>query len=188
MRYLLKSFLPFVLALLAGVALVYFLRERKAHTQPAAPPNAQRVEYGVLGGDLAAPAELHVLSTNLIDENVKYAGAGHVWKDLQVLSPPGVLYTAAKPQRYRQGVLQLRALFNADGTVTEIEPLAKRAVCGTCLPKGERVTEIDLNAPESRPRVAAAVLAVRQIKFVPCQSDGRPVPTHGLIECVFRLD
>ena len=186
--YMLKGILPFALTLLVGVVLVQWLRHHRQSAQPpAAPPTAQKVEY-VASLDLTARPELHVLSTNLVEENVRYTRDGRAWTDLQVLEPPGVLYTKAERKSYRQGVMQVRVLFGADGTVSQIEPLRKRDDCGACLPAQGNVSEIDPTAEQSRAYVAAATAAVRQIKFVPCKSAGQFVPTHGLIECVFRLD
>jgi hypothetical protein len=124
----------------------------------------------------------------LIDENIKYAGHGHTWQDLQVLAPTGVLHTKATRKDYKQGVLQLSVLFGEHGEISEIKPLTKRTDCGDCLPLGNNIVFIKPDDPAARPYVEAATQAVKQIKFIPCQSDGKPVSTHGFVECVFRMD
>ncbi len=50
------------------------------------------------------------------------------------------------------------------------------------------VVGIDPTSPRSRDLVAAAIEIVKQINFNPFQSEGKSVPTHGLVECVFHLD
>ncbi len=42
--------------------------------------------------------------------------------------------------------------------------------------------------PESHELTDAAIEAVKKIKFTPEQSAGVSALTHGLVECVFRLD
>jgi len=151
--------------------------------------------------------ELHVLSTNMIDENVMYADGGRKPSaDVRILSPPDSQYTQAVAKPGKQGVLQLRVKFEADGSISEVSPLAKRSICSICLlpdneaklispdlPKtrkrdGIEVVGIDPAMPQSHDLVDAAVAAVKRINFIPFQSEGKPVPTHGLVECVFRLD
>ncbi|HVS21717.1 MAG TPA: hypothetical protein VHD88_07700 [Pyrinomonadaceae bacterium] len=148
-----------------------------------------------------------MLSTNMIDENVMYADGGRRKNaDVRILFPPNSQYTQAVARPGKQGVLQLRVKFEADGSISEITPLAKRSICDICLlpdneakvispdlPKtrkrdGIEVVGIDPTSPQSRELVEAAAEAVKQINFIPFQSEGKPVPTHGLVECVFRLD
>jgi hypothetical protein len=151
--------------------------------------------------------ELHVLSTNMIDENVMYADGGRKQNaDVKILSPLDSQYTQAVAKPGKQGVLQLRVKFEADGSISDITPLAKRSLCGICLlpdieakaispdlPKtrkrdGVEVVGLDPTLSQSRDLVDAAVAAVKRINFIPFQSEGKAVPTHGLVECVFRLD
>ena len=188
MRSLLfKVLLPFAVTLAVGMALVVFIHHRQQGQQPTnINANSQRATPQPSPA-LALP-EIHVLSTNLIEENMKYAGAGHTWQDLKVLAPSGVLYTKATRKDYKQGVLQVSVLFNANGEITEIKPLTKRTDCGDCLSPSNNVVFIKPDDPSSRPYVEAATETVKQIKFIPCQSDGKPVATHGFVEFVFRLD
>ena len=188
--FLLKRVLPFALALLVGVGLVYVIRTQRQRAREANRPAP--ISARPAAPELAQPTrplpEIHILSTNLIEENIRYTSENRAWQDLQVLDPPGVLYTKAARKSYKQGVMQVSVLFGADGAIAEIEPKRKRDDCGACLPTTGNVVEIDPAAEQARAYVAAACAAVKQIKFVPCKSAGQPVPTHGLIECVFRLD
>jgi len=71
-------------------------------------------------------AELHVLSTNMNDENVMYVDGGRKkTADVKILFPPNSQYTQAVARPGKQGVLQLSVKFEADGTVSEITPLAR---------------------------------------------------------------
>ncbi|MGA9994608.1 MAG: hypothetical protein WBP93_04290 [Pyrinomonadaceae bacterium] len=128
--------------------------------------------------------EMHVLSTNLIDENIAYQ-AGGKFEDVKILYPEGVLYTKASVKKYRQCVMQLSFKFDADGAISEITPLSKRVMCGDCLPVGGNVVWIDPNSPDAGKLREAAVKAVEQIKFTPFRSGGKPVPVHGFVEAVF---
>ena len=190
--FLLKRMLPFVLTLLVGAGLVYVLRQRRqqARLRAEAPTvTTTRTVVSTPTPPTRPLPEIHILSTNLVEENIKYTPPNRAWHDLQVLYPPGVLYTKGERKPYRQGVMQVNVLFGADGEISEIEPRRKRVDCSPlCLPATGNVVEIDPTAEQSQEYVAAARAAVKQIKFVPFTSDGQFVPTHGLIECVFRLD
>ncbi|HYX42340.1 MAG TPA: hypothetical protein VE821_11615, partial [Pyrinomonadaceae bacterium] len=105
----------------------------------------------------------------------------------RVISPPGPHYAAVKPKDYKQGVLQLNFLFGADGTISEITPLAKPQDCSICL-HSPNVVAIDPRDPRWSEQVKAATEAVQRIKFEPGTLGGRPVAMHGLAECIFRLD
>src|SRR5205085_9618259 len=184
--FLFKVLLPFVVTLAVGMALVVLIRHRQQGQQRAPNTNANGQRATAAPSPALALPEIHVLSTNLIDENMKYAGVGHTWQDLKVLTPAGVLYTKATRKDYKQGVLQVNVLFGANGEITEIKPLTKRTDCGDCLSLGNNIVFIKPDDPASHPYIEAATEAVKQINFIPCQSDGKPVPTHGFIECVFR--
>ena len=204
-----KVVIPFALAaavavLAGGVGLIVrFPRPRQ--TQSRNQNNYAFIESRE--GHRAPVPEVHVLSTNMIDENVTYADGGRKQNaDVKILSPPDSQYTQAVARPGKQAVLQLRVKFDADGSISEITPLAERSLCGICLlpddeakaispelPKtrkrdGVEVLGIDPTLPQSRDLVHAAVAAVKQINFIPFQSEDKPVPTHGLVECVFRLD
>ncbi len=199
----LERFLPFVLAMCIGIAtaslFAHWTKQRVWFaTHPPAvisvPPSTRQ----------QAQPELYVLSTDLIDENIRHTGGGKTFQNVEILSPVGAQYTPATPKYTKQGVLQLRVKFEADGTISEITPLNKRHLCGRCLltsedakvftphapqarDRGNEVIGIDPNSPQSRELTEAAVKAVKQIKFIPFQSEGRFVSTHGLVECVFPL-
>ena len=186
--FLFKVLLPFAVTLAVGMALVALIRHRQQGQQPATNTNANGQRTTPQPSPALALPEIHVLSTNSIDENVKYAGKGHTWQDLQVLAPSGVLHTKATRKDYKQGVLQVSVLFSENSEIAEIKPLTKRTDCGDCLSPSANVVFIKPDDPASHPYIEAATEAVKQIKFIPCQSDGKPVATHGLVECVFRLD
>jgi hypothetical protein len=143
----------------------------------------------------------------MIDENIMYADGGQRQNaDVKILSPPNSQYTQAVAKPGKQSVLQLSVKFDADGSISEIMPLTRRSLCSICLlpddeakaispdlPKtrqrdGIEVIGIDPTAPQSRELVEAAIAGVKQINFIPFQSGGKPVPTHGLVECVFSLN
>jgi len=189
-----------VAVLAASVVIIKSRRKQKlARTESSSALIAPRE-------DKRTPApELHVLSTAIIGE-VMFAGGGQEQADVKILSPPDSQYTQAVAKPGKQGVLQLSLKFEADGSISEIVPLAERSLCGICLlpddeakaisrdlPKtrkrdGIEVIGIDPTAPQSRELVEPAVAAVKQITFIPSQSEGKPVPTHGFVECVFRLN
>jgi len=128
----------------------------------------------------------------MMDENVTYAANG----DVKILLPPNSQYTQAVAKRGKQAVLQLSVKFEADRSISDITPLAERSLCSICLlpdeeakaispdlPKtrkrdGIEVVGIDPTLPQSRDLVEAAVEAVKQIRFIPCQSEGRPMASH----------
>jgi hypothetical protein len=195
--FFLSAFALAVSFLLWGI--VSKLRSRGL-TKPPAPVEAKSNRRTPVG-------ELHVLSTMMKDENVMNL-AGEIKKesDVKILLPPNSQYTQAVAKPGKQAVLQLSVKFEADGSISDITPLAIRSVCSICLlpddeakaispdlPKtrkrdGIEVVGIDPTLPQSRDLVEAAVEAVKQISFIPFQSEGRPMATHGLVECVFRLD
>src|SRR5436305_4792202 len=203
-----KLFIPFVLALAAAVlaASVVIIKSHRQRQNSSSTESSST--FSAPREDKRTPApELHILSTNLIDENVMYADGGRRQSaDVRILSPPDSQYTQAVAKPGKQGVLQLSLKFEADGSISEIAPLAKRSLCGICLlpddeakvisqdlaktrkRDGIEVIGVDPRAPQSRELVDAAVAAVKRISFIPFQSEGKPVPTHGLVECVFRLD
>jgi hypothetical protein len=111
----------------------------------------------------------------------------------QIVSPPGVAYVPAQPREYRQGVLQVNFLFGTDGEIRDVATVEKRVLCGPCLEgekmtHSERVVHIDERHPRHGEFLAAAAAALTQIEFIPARVAGRPYPTHGFAECVFRLD
>jgi TonB family protein len=84
---------------------------------------------------------------------------------VRILFKPEPRYTSRAIANGTTGVVRLRAQFNADGTISDIEPLAT-------LPDG--LTE-------------EAIRAARQIKFLPATENGRPVSVTKLIEYKFDL-
>ena len=189
----LKKILPFALTFVAGTAL---LALPDLITLSVDEPRAeiQTAPFDSTGASdarrLSAPPKIHVLSVDLIDENIAYAGGGKAFESVQIIHPPDSQYVPAKVKDYRQGVMQVSLRFGEDGVISEITPLpySRRHDCGICLRPGEKVSYIDPNAPDSSELTRSAVEAVKQIRFIPEQSEGRAVPTHGLVECVFRLD
>jgi hypothetical protein len=201
--FFLSAFALAVSFLLWGI--VSKLRSR-GPTKPPAPVEAKS-NRSREDGRRTPVAELHVLSTRMMDENVmNLAGGRKKESDVKILLPPNSQYTQAVAKPGKQAVLQLSVKFEADGSISDITPLAIRSLCGICLlpddeakaispdlPKtrkrdGIEVVGIDPTLPQSRDLVEAAVEAVKQISFIPFQSEGRPMATHGLVECVFRLD
>lgn len=186
----LKRVLPFALALCAGAGLTQLLGFKHPATSRRAAVAWMRIPHSASCEHAAPlpPPEIHVLSTDLISENVVYAATGKIFEGVKIVTPAASQFTSAGVRSYSQGVMQLSARFGPDGEVSEITPLGKRFDCGGCLPKGRNVVEINPFAPRSRAQVEAAIAAVKRIEFIPEQSDGVFVPTHALIECVFRLD
>jgi hypothetical protein len=201
--FFLSAFALAVSFLLWGI--VSKLRSR-GPTKPPAPVEAKSNRLRE-DGRRTPVGELHVLSTMMMDENVmNLAGGRKKESDVKILLPPNSQYTQAVAKPGKQGVLQLSVKFEADGSISEITPLATRNICSICLlpddeakaispdlPKtrkrdGIEVVGIDPTLPQSRDLVEAAVEAVKQISFIPFQGEGRPMATHGLVECVFRLD
>jgi hypothetical protein len=138
------------------------------------------------------PPEVHVLSPMLMSEVQMLELLGR-YEAAYVVSPPGAGYTAATRKDYRQGVLQVNFLFGTDGKISDVEPVEKRVMCGLCLEgdrwvHSEKVTHIDKSDPRLREYVDAAAEALGRVEFVPTKVAGRPYPTHGFAECVFRLD
>jgi hypothetical protein len=183
---LLKRVLPFMLALLVGVAAFSV-----AHHELGREPEVGAPQVTTLAPEAKAEPrempELHVLSVMKMSEVREFELRGGGYVGARVLSPPDAQYTAAKVKDYRQGVLQLEFLFGADGTISEVMPPVKRHDCSLCL-SGANVTHIDPRDPRWGERVEAAREAVSRIEFVPGTLGGRPVGMHGIAECVFRLE
>jgi hypothetical protein len=183
---LLKRVLPFMLALLVGIAAFLVVRFKAGYAPPKSAPQGASAAPVAKAEPRELP-EVHVLSPMLMSEVLEFERAGGGYEAARVLSPPGSQYTAAKVRDYRQGVLQLEFLFGADGTISEVAPPVKRHDCSLCL-SGANVTQIDPRDPRWSEQVEAAKAAVSRIAFVPGTNGGRPVGMHGLAECVFRLE
>jgi len=148
-----KVVIPFALAVavavLAGsVVLIvksHRLRQNLSRTESSSAFSAPRE-------DKRTPVpELHVLSTNMIDENVMYADGGRRQNaDVKILSPPNSQYTQAVTKPGKQGVLQLRVKFEADGSISEVSPLAKRSICSICLLPDNEARLISPDLPKTR--------------------------------------
>ena len=190
---LVKRVLPFTLALLVGAGLAaYFTRQRRLEPPATVKPNKMAVQ---MADDPTSPTRdlpaVHVLSVELVTENMLYADGGRKrWSSVLILDPPNSQYVPAKVTGREQGVMQLTLRFGANGEISEISPLprAKRHDCGICLSPVGKVVYLEPNLPQSRELTEAAIEAVRRIRFIPEQSEGVPVPTHGIVECVFHLD
>ncbi|HVG29978.1 MAG TPA: hypothetical protein VM864_09790 [Pyrinomonadaceae bacterium] len=182
---LIKRVLPFMLALLVGVAAFSVAHYKLRRTRETSAPQGAPVATEAQAEPRELP-ELHVLSPMLMEEVLEYERRGG-YETPRITFPEGVQYSSAKRRPYRQGVLQLNFLFGADGTISEIVPLAKRHDCGVCL-RGPNVVVIDPRDPRWSEQVEAAKLAVARLKFAPGTSAGQPAGMHGLAECVFRLE
>jgi hypothetical protein len=184
---LLKRVLPFMLALLVGVAAFFVVRRERARHAVRAHAAAEVAGATRAKTEPRELPEVHVLSPMLMSEVLEFERVGGGYEAARVISPNVSQYTAAKVKDYRQGVLQLEFLFGADGTISEVKPPAKRHDCGLCL-SGANVTQIDPRDPRWSEQVAAAKEAVSRIEFVPGTNGGRAVGMHGVAECVFRLE
>lgn len=181
MCVILKRVLPFAIALIVGFALGSLsglIRQRDARQHEEA------VAKTSTATDPRLVPEVYVLSPIMIDECIKFEKTGG-YEGFKVLSPESARNMPAKIRNEKQGVVQFNVQFGADGTISEITPRAKRVDCGDCLPRDKRVIEIDPNAPQSRERIEAAVEAIKRIRFIPFQSAGQYISSHGLVECVF---
>ena len=188
MRGALKKLLPLALGLVVGGAAVGFVVWRRAGSADAgraATPPAQAalppVQYEL--------PRVRVLSMMMMDEVMSVQQTGRRIEEAVILHPPGIQYARAEARDYKRGVMQLRFLFGADGEIDEVAPMARRTDCSPCLMDADpKVVWLDPRDPKARDLVAAAMAAVREIKFVPAKVDGRPYPTHGFAECEFRLE
>ena len=183
---LLKRVLPFMLALLVGIAAFFVARRERAHDTGRAHAAAEVSDATAVKTEPRELPEVHVLSPMLMSEVLAFERAGGGYEAARVISPNVSQYTAAKVKDYGQAVLQLEFLFGADGTISEVKPPLKRHDCSLCL-SGENVTQIDPRDPRWNEQVEAAREAVSRIEFVPGTLGGRPVGMHGIAECVFRL-
>lgn len=128
-----------------------------------------------------------MLSPMLMAEVREFELRGGGYEGARIIAPAGVHYAVVKPKGYKQGVLQLKFLFGADGTISEITALVKPQDCSICL-HGANVVPLDPRDQRWHEQVKAATEAVRRIRFEPGTLGGRPVGMHGLAECIFRLD
>jgi TonB family protein len=90
---------------------------------------------------------------------------GEVDQPAQILSRPKPSYTEAARQNQVQGVVSLRIVLGASGTVTNVSVI-----------KG-----LSYGLTEN------AIQAARQIKFTPAQKDGRAVSQYATVEMNFSL-
>jgi TonB family protein len=98
-------------------------------------------------------------------DSSKVFSSGEVEQKVRILSKPEPAYTGAARQNGVNGTVVLRAVFSSNGEVTNIQ-----AVSG--LPDG--LTE-------------QAIVAAKQIKFVPAMKDGRPVSVWMQLQYTFNL-
>lgn len=187
MRGVLQKLLPFALGVVVGVAVVGLVAWRRAGDA-----GAERAASPAQQSPPPAQYELprvRVLSTMTTDEVLFVQKTGREIEGARVLHPHGAQYARAEARDYRRGVMQLKFLFGADGQIDEVAPMARRTDCSLCLMDADGgVVWLDPRDPRSRAYVEAAVAAIREIKFVPAQVEGRPYPTHGFAECEFRLE
>src|SRR2546421_4025141 len=162
--FLFKVLLPFAVTLAVGMALVVFIRQRQQAQQPATSTNANSQRATPQPSPALALPEVHVLSPMLMSEVLEFERRGGGYEGARVISPPGPHYAAVKPKDYKQGVLQLNFLFGADGTISEITPLAKPQDCSISL-HSPNVGPIDPPDPRWSVQVKAATEAVQRIKF-----------------------
>ena len=106
----------------------------------------------------------HAQSTKSGGERTVFTGR-EVGTKARVLAKPEPGYTEPARRAGTEGVVVLRAIFAADGTVQHIFVVS-------ALPNG--LTE-------------RAVAAARKIKFVPAERDGKPVSTYIQLEYNFNL-
>lgn len=141
-----KRFLPFIIALLLGVALAGAFNALRFE------PCSKRKSAPIAPGALSAPAcpSMAAFGADL---------------PVRILSKPAARYTERARFNGTTGTVSLRARFNADGTISDIEPL-------TTLPDG--LTE-------------EAVRAAQKIKFLPAMEDGQPVSVVKLLEYHFEI-
>lgn len=113
-----------------------------------------------------ASARTNVVATQSFPADSAMFERGSEWRPVTVVSSPDPTYPRAA-RRYRtEGVVRLSVLFGADGK-TKVEDVV------SALPDG--LTE-------------AAEEAARAIEFTPATLGGKPVSTHGVVDCIFELD
>lgn len=200
-QYAWKRVLPFTLALAAGVGLAIFVDfgEPPTTNGPDVKSAAPRTDAALSAWVPTRPPtvhrelpSIHVLSPMLMSEVQVMELLGE-YEGARILSPPGVAYVPAARKDYRQGVLQVNFLFGTDGVIYDVVPVEKRVMCGSCLEgdrwvHSEKVVRLDERDPRHGEFVEAAAAALKRIEFTPARVAGRPYPTHGFAECVFRLD
>jgi hypothetical protein len=91
---------------------------------------------------------------------------GSEWQPVNILWSPDPAYTSLARRNETQGVVRLQVVFGDDGK-TKIEEVV------STLPDG-----LTQEASE----------AVRAIEFTPATLSGKPVSTHGVIDCIFELE
>ena len=161
---MMKRVLPFVLTLFVGTimgSLPHLFKSRVNRAQPVTGTFSYR------RGPCA-----HYSRGRFNDWPEEIQGAkGKFEKDSRaetpvvILAKPDPRYTAAARKNRTAGVVQLRAVFRADGEVTNILPIKT-------LPDG--LTEEAINAAQ-------------RIQFTPAQINGMPISVERLIEYNFSL-
>lgn len=195
-----KRVLPFAAALAVGVGLTFFVDLRRLLTSGG--PDVVPAESQTPAPSAWVPAplptvhreppEIHVLSPMLMSE-VQIMELLGEYEGARILPPHDAVYSQAKRQNYKQGVLQVNFLFGTDGKIYDVVPVEKRVLCGPCLEgekmvHSEKVVRIDERHPRFSEFTEAAAAALKRIEFTPAKVAGHPYPTHGFAECVFRLD
>lgn len=180
MQYL-KRILPFTLTFIIGVGLGGFAGLFQSRT-------VERTGYTYLGDDFGhrgrecknrfnvrnyarayKPGErerrgrTNVVATQSFPADAAMFERGSKWQPVTILRSPDPSYTRDARSNGTQGVVRLSVIFGADGK-TKIEEVIS--------PLSDGLTE-------------AATEAVRSIEFTPATLSGKPVSTHGVVDCIF---
>jgi TonB family protein len=137
---MLKRLLPFILTLLLGTALGTLLNPASQRAHRFAQPTNKKSSY---------PRKVF---------------SNHTWVNIKL--QPTVKYTEAALRNHVTGLVRLRVLLDANGTVSDVVPLET-------LPDG--LTE-------------AAIEAARKIEFIPATDDGEPISVWVEINHEFNGD
>jgi TonB family protein len=181
MQYL-KRILPFTLTFIVGAGLGGFAGLFKAQ-------HVERESMLQLSGDFGrrgrgckarrerrrrehsahafgAQAQTHVITTQVNPADTPMYEQRDIWEPVKVLRSPDPSYTRRARRNGTEGVVRFTVIFGEDGK-------AKVEEVVSALPDGltEEATE-----------------AVRAIEFTPATLGGRPVSTHGVVDCIFQLD
>jgi TonB family protein len=179
MQYL-KRILPFTLTFVVGAGLGGFAGLFKSRTvetgrttylsgdfaRRGCKGKRERYAHAYPAYDREGEARTNVVATQSFPADSAMFESGSDWRPVVVLSSPDPVYPR-EARRYRAGgVVRLSVLFGADGK-------AKVEEVVNALPDG--LTE-------------AAKEAARAIVFTPATLGGKPVSTHGVVDCVFEFE
>ena len=163
---MLKRILPFVLTLLAGIALwgaINFYGARKNNLAPTGNTLNNKRDCILFNHQLSAlKGEAEATTECSIRARGSFAD---VVKRLKIINKPEAQYTQAARRNETAGTVRLRVEFGADGRVTDVQPLVT-------LPDG--LTE-------------EAAKAARKIEFIPEMVNGVPMSVKKTVEYNFSL-